>query len=71
MPGEKATSIQLNGEAFVMNEPASVAALIDRRAPRPPFAVEVNRTLVRRSDFATTALRDGDVVEIVTLVGGG
>jgi sulfur carrier protein len=34
-------------------------------------AVERNRTLVRRADHATTVLTDGDVLEIVTLVGGG
>jgi sulfur carrier protein len=34
-------------------------------------AIEVNEQLVRRAAFAETALRDGDRVEIVTLVGGG
>lgn len=34
-------------------------------------AVERNRQIVRRADFDTTALADGDELEIVTLVGGG
>ena len=34
-------------------------------------AVERNRLIVRRADFDTTALADGDELEIVTLVGGG
>ena len=34
-------------------------------------AVEVNRELVRRADYADTTLHDGDKIEIVTLVGGG
>jgi thiamine biosynthesis protein ThiS len=34
-------------------------------------AVEVNRSLVPRRERDARELRDGDVVEIVTLVGGG
>jgi thiamine biosynthesis protein ThiS len=33
--------------------------------------VEVNRSLVPRRERDARELRDGDVVEIVTLVGGG
>jgi thiamine biosynthesis protein ThiS len=34
-------------------------------------AIEVNRELVSRCDFAETTIRDGDRIEIVTFVGGG
>jgi len=34
-------------------------------------AVEINKQLVPRKQHEYTCLRDGDVVEIVTLVGGG
>ncbi len=34
-------------------------------------AIEVNRQLVRRADHAATVLKDGDRIEVVTLVGGG
>ena len=34
-------------------------------------AVEVNRRVVRRADHGGTVLESGDVVELVTLVGGG
>ncbi len=63
--------IQVNGETQALNAPATVATLIAARGPRPPFAVEVNKQLVRRPCYARMALHDGDVVEIVTLVGGG
>jgi thiamine biosynthesis protein ThiS len=36
-----------------------------------PFAVELNREVVRKARLAETTLKDGDRVEIVTLVGGG
>ena len=34
-------------------------------------AVEVNREVVRRAAFQTCALHEGDVLEIVSFVGGG
>ena len=34
-------------------------------------AVELNQRVVPKRDHATTALNDGDVLELVTLVGGG
>jgi sulfur carrier protein len=39
----------------------------------PPFgtAVEHNGEVLRASDHAATALRDGDRLEVVRLVGGG
>lgn len=63
--------IELNGQAYAVAAPATVAALVAARQPRPPFAVEVNKQLVRRPNYDATELREGDQVEIVTLVGGG
>ncbi|MCZ6681854.1 MAG: sulfur carrier protein ThiS [Planctomycetota bacterium] len=63
--------IEINGEDLQLDEPATVATLIQKRSPRPPFAVEVNKRLVRRPEYTTQKLNDGDRVEIVTLVGGG
>ena len=34
-------------------------------------AVEVNLTIVKRNDYPSYVLREGDMVEIVNLVGGG
>jgi sulfur carrier protein len=39
--------------------------------PKERVAVEVNGALVLRAERAAQPVRDGDVVEIVTLVGGG
>ncbi|WP_339523471.1 sulfur carrier protein ThiS [Pseudomonas sp. EA_35y_Pfl2_R111] len=64
--------IQLNGEAFELPDGATVAGLIDRLdlAGRR-VAVELNLDIVPRSQHATTALRDGDQVEVVHAIGGG
>ena len=62
----------LNGSPRESPAGASLADLVkslgtDTRA----VAVEVNRTLVPRAEHAGYALKPGDVVEVVTLVGGG
>lgn len=64
-------SIRLNGDAFTLPTPATVASLVAIRSPRPPFAVELNKSLIRRPHYESTVLKGGDSVEIVTLVGGG
>lgn len=63
--------ITVNGENISLNAPATIANLVALRNPRPPFAVEVNKSLVRHKEYEVTALSAGDTVEIVTLVGGG
>ena len=39
--------------------------------PDTRIAVELNRSVIRRSEWAKTELRDADVIEIVHFVGGG
>jgi sulfur carrier protein len=67
----ESATIKLNGELRPLQGASTVAALIEQRQPRPPFAVELNKQLIRRGEYAVTSLKDGDQVEIVTLVGGG
>lgn len=65
--------VVVNGETRSF-DPAlpSVAALLDvLTLPAARVAVELNGRLVRRDERANTPIADGDVVEIVTLVGGG
>jgi thiamine biosynthesis protein ThiS len=63
--------IILNGESAAVHAGQTLVDLIETRKPRPPFAVEINKRLVRRAEYDRVALREGDAVEIVTLVGGG
>ncbi len=64
--------IVLNGEPSELPDRSTVADLVVRLAlPSTRVAVEVNRRLVRRADHASTLLNADDVVEVVTLVGGG
>lgn len=64
--------IQLNGEDKDVAQGASVRQLLETLGiDVKRIAVEVNREVIRRKDHDTHVLNDGDVVEIVTFVGGG
>jgi thiamine biosynthesis protein ThiS len=62
----------VNGEEVRLAEGIHIAELLDRLGLKPErLAVEVNQRIVRRSDWTSTALGEGDKVEIVHFVGGG
>ncbi len=65
-------TIQLNGEAYQLQDTATVASLIESLTlDQDKIAVECNRDIVPRSQFDVQALAEGDRVEIITFVGGG
>jgi len=64
-------NIKLNGEdkeVDVNNITGLIAAL---KLETRMLAVELNLEVVPRSAYATTALKEGDRVEIVHMIGGG
>jgi len=64
--------VQINGKEEDIDPSMTVAALVGRFNLQPKHvAVEVNCDLVPRKVFETTSLKEGDRIEIVTLVGGG
>jgi len=64
--------IQVNGEPQQRPDGETLAELVEALGLHPQrMAVERNQQLVPRSKYAQTQLADGDVLEIVTLVGGG
>ena len=64
--------VRINGQDREIEQGTTVAALLRELDTAPQrVAVEVNRELVTRSTFRHTVLNPGDVVEIVTFVGGG
>ena len=71
-PATPSLSITVNGEARRFPAPLTVAGLIDALGlPAGKVAVERNLEIVPRSAHASTALADGDRVEIVHFIGGG
>ena len=64
--------LQINGEIRETPQLASVADLAGWLAlPAFGSAVELNGEVIRRAEHASTALQEGDRLEIVRLVGGG
>jgi thiazole synthase len=64
--------ITLNGERREVPEAMTVARLLRHLGVKPEqVAVEVNRDLVTRSRHDQTPIAADDVLEVVTLVGGG
>ncbi|MBL9002165.1 MAG: sulfur carrier protein ThiS [Phycisphaerae bacterium] len=64
--------IFVNGREEEVRQGESVRALIERmNLGRAACAAEVNKRLVPRKEQETTELREGDRVELVSLVGGG
>ncbi|MCL5425205.1 sulfur carrier protein ThiS [Halopseudomonas salegens] len=64
--------IQLNGEAYDLERPVTLAELLERlELAGKRLAIEHNLDIVPRSQYAETTLQAGDRVEIVHAIGGG
>jgi sulfur carrier protein len=64
--------VSVNGDAVKVPEGASVKVLLDQlKISTPRVAVERNREIVPRAEYASTRLVSGDALEVVEFVGGG
>ncbi len=64
--------IRLNGEPHELAAPTQLLALLDALGiDARRVAVEHNRLVVKRADYDSTTIDEGDEVEIVNFVGGG
>ena len=62
----------VNGDLKEFSSALTLAELIAQLdLPRARIAIELNREVVRRSDWGSTMLKDEDRIEIVHFVGGG
>ena len=67
-----AMQVTINDERHALGDDCTITDLLGRLdLARAACAVEVNGALVPKRQHDAHTLRDGDVVEIVTLVGGG
>ena len=65
-------TITLNGEPFELSGPLTVTELLSQlEIDARRVAVEHNVTVLKRTAFDETIVREGDEVEIVNFVGGG
>jgi thiamine biosynthesis protein ThiS len=65
-------TVIVNGNQIVVAEGSGIRELIKSLDLNPErVAVEVNRKIVRRANWDSTTISEGDRVEIVHFVGGG
>ena len=65
-------ALQINGRRVELEGPTSVLAYLEKLGVSPrSVAVEHNGVILERSAYAESKLDEGDVVEIVRMVGGG
>ncbi len=65
-------NITVNGEEKVIEEALTVEALLgELDISQKGIAVELNREIVPRGRHGEVTLNEGDVLEIVRMVGGG
>ena len=65
-------TLHLNGEARAFPELRTVADFIEHLAlPAATLLVEHNGTALRRDEWSTTPLRDGDRIELLRIAAGG
>ena len=64
--------VLVNGDEKDFDTAISLSDLITHLdLPTARIAIELNREVVRRSDWESTMLKDEDRIEIVHFVGGG
>ena len=72
MKNQRTISIAVNGELVQITANSTVADLLAQlKINTRAIAVEVNREIQSTNDFATFVLQENDILEVVTLVGGG
>lgn len=64
--------VHVNGRRVELEAPIGLLAYLEKLGVNPrAVAVEHNGVIIDRSRYAEAKLDDGDVVEIVRMVGGG
>ena len=65
-------SLKVNGKPIQLEGPTRLLDYLEGLGVSPRgVAVEYNGEIIEREAYPTTTLSDGDVVEIVRMVGGG
>jgi len=65
-------TVTLNGESKQIENSITVSGLLESLQIEPArVAVEVNLKIIKKADYPSHQLNEGDSVEIVSFVGGG
>ena len=64
--------ITLNGKETAVEDGKTLQALLKDMGIAPELiACELNQAIVRRKDFAGLKISEGDILEIIQMIGGG
>jgi len=70
--GIQTVHITLNGEPYELDQPLSVAELLEKlEVDARRVAIEYNLSILKRYAFPQTIVSEGDRLEFVNFVGGG
>ena len=65
-------SIILNGQPRELEEDLDLKELIEHfTLPDKRIAIELNNNVIKRAEWASVKLKEGDKLEVVHFVGGG
>jgi sulfur carrier protein len=65
-------ALVVNGKQVELDAPTPLLTYLERLGVDPrSIAVEHNGEIIERADYEQATLKEGDVVEIVRMVGGG
>lgn len=65
-------NISINGNNSEIDHTVSLREIVDQhKTGNGPVAVAVNGEFVPRSEYSTLTINDGDLIDIVSPVGGG
>jgi sulfur carrier protein len=69
---DKSIRVYINGQIHAMPRQQTVATVLEILSlPAERVAVELNKSIVRKREWASTPVADGAQIEIVEFVGGG
>lgn len=65
-------NITINGNQKAIEPHLNLLELIEHHnLNKDAVVIEINRNIIQKNDFAATHLKENDIIEIVSFVGGG
>ena len=64
-------SVRINGHAFVLPDPATLADAVAQMGLKPPFAAAINLQFIPNTAYHHTLLHDADQIDLIAPVTGG
>lgn len=64
--------LKINGKEIEVSDGINISELLDElKISKDRVAIELNKDIAKRSQWNEICLKEGDILEIVTFVGGG